>query len=57
MHLPQKAERVWTWHNTDVKKGIFEIDWQSSEGLNRLAMALESGLVGVIDIGRIPALQ
>ncbi|KAJ3489592.1 hypothetical protein NLI96_g2007 [Meripilus lineatus] len=37
--------------------GIFEIAWQQSGNANRLAVALESREVGILDVTKIPALQ
>ncbi|KAI0094185.1 WD40-repeat-containing domain protein [Irpex rosettiformis] len=50
-------EKRWSWHTTTGPPGIFEIDWQQIDDVNRLAFGMSSGLVGVVDVSRIPALQ
>ncbi|OCH96413.1 WD40 repeat-like protein [Obba rivulosa] len=50
-------EKRWTWDAGYTKPAIFEIDWQQTGSLNRLAVALESQEVAVVDINRIPSLQ
>lgn len=53
----QTKEKRWSWHTTVGPPGIYEIDWQQIDNVNRLAFGLSSGLVGVVDVSRIPALQ
>ncbi|CDO75480.1 hypothetical protein BN946_scf184935.g16 [Trametes cinnabarina] len=45
------------WSYCSGKRGIFELSWQKSGNLNRIAMALENRAVGVADLTRIPELQ
>ncbi|KAI0328494.1 WD40 repeat-like protein [Cubamyces sp. BRFM 1775] len=51
----QSKEKRWSY--STGKRGIFEISWQQSGNLNRLAMALENRSVAVADLTRIPELQ
>ncbi|KAJ8495610.1 hypothetical protein ONZ51_g1574 [Trametes cubensis] len=51
----QSKEKRWSYSTS--KRGIFEISWQQSGNLNRLAMALENRSVAVADLTRIPELQ
>lgn len=53
----QERKKVWSWRSETQKRGIFEIDWQQSGDVDRIALALESKKVGIIDISKIPALQ
>ncbi|KAJ7069045.1 WD40 repeat-like protein [Mycena belliarum] len=59
LHVYDVVERVlaWSWFAGFDKPGVFEIDWQSGEGLDRIALALECRTVAVIDAGKIPALH
>ncbi|TCD68083.1 hypothetical protein EIP91_011536 [Steccherinum ochraceum] len=50
-------ERKWAWHTSSDRPAIFEISWQQLDAVNRLALALESTKVGIVDISQIPALQ
>ncbi|KAI0669777.1 WD40 repeat-like protein [Trametes maxima] len=45
------------WSYNTGKRGIFEICWQKSSNLDRIAIAMENHAVGVIDLTRIPELQ
>ncbi|ETW86725.1 hypothetical protein HETIRDRAFT_306016 [Heterobasidion irregulare TC 32-1] len=54
---PHERKKVWSWRSETQKRGIFEIDWQQSGDVDRIALALESKKVGIIDISKIPALQ
>jgi hypothetical protein len=36
---------------------VFKLDWQQTENTDRIAVALERGDVGLIDVTRIAALQ
>ncbi|KAI0651972.1 WD40 repeat-like protein [Trametes meyenii] len=45
------------WSYNTGKRGIFEICWQKSSNLNRIAIAMENHAVGVVDLTRIPELQ
>lgn len=49
----QSMTRVWSYNAGDLA-GVFEIDWQNNGGVNRLAFALESEKVGVVDLAKIP---
>ncbi|KAI0361488.1 WD40 repeat-like protein [Trametes cingulata] len=51
----QTKERKWSY--SVGKRGIFEISWQQSGNLDRIAMALENHSVGIADLTRIPELQ
>ncbi|KAF7347355.1 F-box-like/WD repeat-containing protein TBL1Y [Mycena venus] len=53
----KEREMKWSWFAGYEKPGVFEIDWQTSENLDRIALALECRNVAVIDVSRIPALQ
>lgn len=50
-------EVKWSWHATTERAAIFEIDWQQTGSLNRIALGLETGLVGIVDVSQIPALR
>ena len=47
----------WSWFAGWEKPGVFDIDWQTSDGLDRIVLALESWSVAVIDVSKVPALQ
>ncbi|KAH6916628.1 WD40 repeat-like protein [Coprinopsis sp. MPI-PUGE-AT-0042] len=49
-------EQKWVWYAGADKPGVFEIDWQMQEGVNRVVLALESRQVAVIDISKLPSL-
>ncbi|KAI0308326.1 WD40 repeat-like protein [Multifurca ochricompacta] len=54
----QEREKVWSWLSEHQKRAIFEMSWQQHEGgVDRVALALQSHKVGLIDLTRIPALQ
>jgi len=53
----QMKERRWSWYAGAVKPGVFEIDWQTTGSINRIALALECREVAVIDVTRIPSLN
>ncbi|EPQ60333.1 WD40 repeat-like protein [Gloeophyllum trabeum ATCC 11539] len=53
----QTAQRKWSWYAGVDKPGVYEIDWQRTGNVNRIAIALESRNVGVIDVTRIQVLQ
>ncbi|GBE77654.1 WD40 repeat-like protein [Sparassis crispa] len=48
--------RRWSWFAGTERPGIFEIDWQLAGKTSRLAMALQSQQVGVIDLTHVPCL-
>ncbi|KAF9469758.1 WD40-repeat-containing domain protein [Collybia nuda] len=49
-------EKEWSWYAGHDRPGVFEIDWQVHQGINRIALALECQQVAVIDVSKIPAL-
>lgn len=53
----QTWEKRWSWCTGHSKRGVFEIAWQMVQGINRLAVALESHMVAIVDATKIPALQ
>ena len=53
----QTWEKRWSWSTSHSKRGVFEIAWQMVQGINRLAVALESHMVAIVDALKIPALQ
>ena len=53
----QTYEMIWGWYARPDKPGVFEIDWQMKDGVNRIAMALESRQVAIVDVSKIPALD
>jgi transducin (beta)-like 1 len=54
----QEKEKVWSWFSEHSKRAIFEMSWQQHEdGVDRVALSLQSHKVGLIDLTRIPALQ
>lgn len=57
--LHKTQTRRWSWFAGPLRAGIFEIEWQQSESekINRMALALVSKEVGILDISRIPELQ
>lgn len=55
--LSQEKAKKWSWYAGSEKPGVFEIDWQISGSINRIALALECRRVGVVDITRVPALR
>ncbi|KAF8899132.1 WD40-repeat-containing domain protein [Infundibulicybe gibba] len=57
VYSTRTREKRWSWQAGPEKPGIFEIDWEVREGINRIAMAMECRRVGVVDVSRIPALQ
>ncbi|KAH9964195.1 WD40 repeat-like protein, partial [Russula dissimulans] len=53
-----EKEKVWSWFSEHQKRAIFEMSWQQHEdGVDRVALSLQSHKVGLIDLTRIPALQ
>jgi len=48
---------TWSWFAEYDKPGVFDIDWQTGENLDRIALALECRTVAVIDALKVPALQ
>ncbi|KAJ6486065.1 WD40 repeat-like protein [Mycena vitilis] len=59
MHVYDMKERemVWSWFAGFEKPGVFEIDWQTGENLDRISLSLECRNVAVVDVSKIPALQ
>ncbi|KAI0639523.1 WD40 repeat-like protein [Trametes polyzona] len=52
---PQAKAKQWSYKAS--KSGMYEIAWQQTDHLNRIAMALANGSVAVVDVSRIPELQ
>ena len=50
-------EKVWSWYSEHPKRAIFEMSWQQHEGVDRVALSLQSHRVGLIDLTRIPVLR
>ncbi|KAJ3575235.1 hypothetical protein NP233_g1241 [Leucocoprinus birnbaumii] len=50
-------EKRWSWSAGHSKRGVFEIAWQMVQGINRLAVALESRMVAIVDVSKVPALR
>ncbi|KAJ7919314.1 WD40 repeat-like protein [Mycena leptocephala] len=50
-------ERAWSWFAGWNRPGVFEIDWQTGENLDRIVLALECQSVAIIDVSKVPALQ
>ncbi|KAJ6516812.1 WD40 repeat-like protein [Mycena vitilis] len=48
---------AWSWFAGTEKPAVYEIDWQSDENLDRIALALECRSVAVIDVSKVPALH
>ncbi|KAI9507804.1 WD40 repeat-like protein [Russula earlei] len=58
LYDPVEMEKVWSWFSEHPKRAIFEMSWQQHEdGVDRVALSLQSHRVGLIDLTRIPALQ
>jgi transducin (beta)-like 1 len=55
--LFQARKLTWSWFAGVEKPGVYEIDWQADENLDRIALALECWKVAVIDVSKVPALQ
>lgn len=53
----QTRAKKWSWYAGTDRPGVFEIDWQDQEGVNRIAIALECRQVAVIDVKKIAALR
>ena len=53
----QAKEKRWSWSAGTPNSSIFEIEWQQSGNLNRIAMAMEKTTVGVVDLTKVPELQ
>ncbi|KAK7039430.1 F-box-like/WD repeat-containing protein TBL1Y [Favolaschia claudopus] len=53
-----KARKLtWSWFAGFDKPGMYEIDWQTGDDLDRIAVALECWKVAIIDVSKVPALQ
>lgn len=50
----QTQARVWSWYAGAKRPGVFEIDWQVQDGVNRIAVALECQDVAVLDLNKLP---
>ena len=59
IEMHQEKEKVWSWFSEHQKRAIFEMSWQQQheDGVDRVALSLQSHKVGLIDLTRIPALQ
>jgi hypothetical protein len=59
IEMYQEKEKVWSWFSEHQKRAIFEMSWQQKheDGVDRVALSLQSHKVGLIDLTRIPALQ
>ncbi|KAJ6558241.1 WD40 repeat-like protein [Mycena capillaripes] len=53
----KSRDLIWSWFAGFEKPGVYEIDWQTGDNLDRIALALECRSVAVIDISKVPALQ
>lgn len=51
----QTQVRIWSWYTGSDRPGVFEIDWQVQDGVNRIALALECQEVAVLDVNKLPA--
>ncbi|KII94043.1 hypothetical protein PLICRDRAFT_36273 [Plicaturopsis crispa FD-325 SS-3] len=56
LHVYDVVSRTkkWSWFAGAEKPGIYEIDWQQSKGVNRIGIALENHLIGLVDVLKIP---
>jgi len=48
--------KKWAWFAGPEKPGVFEIAWQQTGNINRIALALERHQVGLIDVSQVTAL-
>ncbi|KAF9055898.1 WD40-repeat-containing domain protein [Panaeolus papilionaceus] len=55
-HIRTQA-RVFSWFSNAERPGIFELDWQQHEGINRIAMALECQQVAVLDVNKLNSVR
>ncbi|KDQ63157.1 hypothetical protein JAAARDRAFT_120290 [Jaapia argillacea MUCL 33604] len=53
----KEVVKKWSWYAGSEKPGVYEIDWQQVGKTSRIALALESRSVAVIDATRIPAIR
>jgi len=53
----KSRKKKWSWYAGPDKPGVFEISWQQTGSVDRIALALERHQVGVIDVTRVTALQ
>lgn len=53
----QTGAKIWSYYVGTDKPGIYEIDWQQTGKLNRIALCLESEAVGIIDVTKVPELN
>ncbi|KAH9944279.1 WD40 repeat-like protein [Epithele typhae] len=53
----QARKKRWSWHAGNHRPSIFEIVWQQSGQLNRIAMAMEQCTVGVVDLTKVLELR
>jgi len=45
----QTGAQIWSWSAGPQQPGIYEIEWQQAGPMNRVALCLESGEVGIVD--------
>ncbi|PPQ76995.1 hypothetical protein CVT25_014812 [Psilocybe cyanescens] len=57
MYHTRTYVRIWSWFAGAEKPGVFEIDWQEYDGVNRIAMALECRQVAVLDVNKLDAFR
>lgn len=55
--VSQTGRQVYAWYAGAERPGIYELDWQQTGKLNRIAMCLENRSVGIVDVSRVPALM
>ncbi|KAF8198323.1 WD40 repeat-like protein [Mycena galopus ATCC 62051] len=53
----QARKLAWSWFSGFEKPAVYQIDWQTGDNLDRIALALECWKVAVIDVSKVPALQ
>jgi transducin (beta)-like 1 len=56
LHFSQTTKKKWGWFAGSEKPGVFEIAWQQTGDINRIALALERHQVCVIDVSQVTAL-
>jgi hypothetical protein len=58
IHSHQERQKIWSWLSEHQKRAVFEMTWQQhGDSINRVAIALQSHKVGLIDLTRIPAVK
>lgn len=51
------GSRLFMWQSDKDKPGIFDLKWMQADGEDRLAMALEKRVVGLLDAREVPELR